>query len=340
MEPNHRRAGHRLERPWPDAPQDDIKVHRQQILWRKKAETRGLLSALQRGVTMQPGPAHDRAAGTEEFRVSLTLRQSFTALRAGFWPHMAAGMVLASVTLTSFLIAINTRDSRLSGTVILLMLLLLLVVNVATTALVFGAQAHGAFETSCGRDFRLGDAARQAFRRVLPLTFIAFAQFVALSGGAISAFTLLEMVLRLHLPPPPLAAIALMGVLCAVFFVMTAVAIPVCIVENPGPVASIIRSIRLVTGSFWKVVALLLATLATFAGVGVLLVFPTDTLALWLRAGMLYELATVIATGFFIIAFLLPTSACWNCLVTMIYAALRQSREGMTAHGDIARVFE
>ncbi|MCL2713948.1 MAG: hypothetical protein FWD68_04975 [Alphaproteobacteria bacterium] len=285
---------------------------------------------------MHPGPACVRAAGTAEFRVGLTLRQTITALHTGFWPHMSAGMVLASVTLASLSIAINTRGSRLSNSSILLVLLLLLVVNVGTTALVSGAQAHGAFETSCGRDFGLSNAARQAFRRVLPLTFIAFAQFVALSGGAISAFTRLGP----RLPEPALVAIALMGVLCAVFFVMTAVAIPVCIIENPGPVASIIRSIRLTTGSFWKVLALLLATLARFAGVVVLLLFLTGYLAVWLRARTLFDLAMVIATAFLITAIQLPTSACWNCLVMMICAALRQSREGMTAHGDIARVFE
>jgi hypothetical protein len=102
-------------------------------------------------------------------------------------------------------------------------------------ALCQSAITYGAFQGMRGRDIQIGEAFGRAVRRLLPVIGAVIAVGIAVAIGFI-----------------------LLVVPGMIFWTMFYVAVPVCVVERLGPVASLGRSRELTKGYRWRIFGLAL----------------------------------------------------------------------------------
>jgi hypothetical protein len=103
------------------------------------------------------------------------------------------------------------------------------------------------------------------------------------------------------------------------------VAIPVAVVERPGPVASLQRSFALTAGNRWKILGIFLLVAAIIVGIVIVMVifaFISQTIAM--------ILSLLLYAGLFIFGAVLSAVG---------YYRLRVAKEGADI-GDIAKVFD
>jgi hypothetical protein len=161
----------------------------------------------------------------------------------------------------------------------------------------------GTFQRLRGQPLRVGEALRRAFARFFPLVGL----------GILYSLGLMVGLLLLVIP----------GV---VVFVMWTVAVPACVVEGYGPVASLSRSAELTKGFRWKVFALVLV-LSLINGIG----------------GQFFEtllgMAGAWASAVGSVAWFVAWTSLWNCALIMIYHDLRVAKEGIDTE-QIAAIFD
>jgi len=186
----------------------------------------------------------------------------------------------------------------------------------------------GAFQRMRGQPLRVGEAIQRAFARLLALLglgalwALAFgvcllfgALFVwAISGGSFIVQSGLRFVV-----------ILVFMVLATILFVIWMVAVPACVVEGTGPVASIVRSSGLTGGFRLKIFGIVLLLGLLF------LVIPiAQAIVGFLSEGIAIVVGTIGA---------LAWSGYWNCVVVMTYHDLRVAKEGVDT-GQIAAIFD
>jgi len=185
----------------------------------------------------------------------------------------------------------------------------------------------GAFQQLCGEPLRVGPALRRSLARALPLVVLAVLWSLVVGICLIVAFVVVPlsvfqagigMLLAYALVPIALVPSALA-------FVVWVVAVPACVIEGLGPIASMFRSFDLSKGYRWKIFGItLLAGLLYLAGSLIdLIVTPISAV-----------LGTVVH-----LAWDAVVMAAWNCTVIMIYHDLRVAKEGIDA-GQIASIFD
>jgi len=163
---------------------------------------------------------------------------------------------------------------------------------------------YGAFQDMRGRPVHLGEAIHRGLSRFFPILGVA----ILTSLGIVFASLLL----------------LIPGVMLAIRW---AVALPVCVVEGAGPLASLRRSAVLTRGHRWKIFAilLLLVIMGPLVGAMVASVFRS-------HAG-----ALMAALAYF------AWTAMWGVLyygvLTMIYHDLRVAKEGVDVE-QLAAVFD
>jgi hypothetical protein len=177
--------------------------------------------------------------------------------------------------------------------------LLALTLNILAQAAIL----YIAFQYLRGQEATLGDAVRKNIGRVLPLIGI----FVLATLGVMVGFIVLII-----------PAFMLM--------VRWSIAIPACVVERLGPVASLTRSANLTKGHRWKIFGMFLLLWIVGFVFGALLavvIIPLGTTA-------------VIAAKFIWTTVL---SAYFNSMWAMLYHDLRVAKEGVDVE-EIASVFD
>jgi hypothetical protein len=114
-------------------------------------------------------------------------------------------------------------------------------------------------------------------------------------------------------------------VMFAFLYIALWVAIPVAVIERPGPIASLQRSFDLTSGNRWKILGIFLLVMAIVIGIVIVMMILmfvstalTVILLLLFYAGLFIFSAVLVATG---------------------YYRLRVAKEGADI-GDIARVFD
>jgi hypothetical protein len=158
-----------------------------------------------------------------------------------------------------------------------------------------------AFQYLRGQPVALGDALNKGFARILPILGL-----VILFGLGVWVGFLLLIIPGIML------------------MVRWSVAVPACVLEGTGPVASLGRSAALTKGHRWKIFGIFLLIWIASIIVGSLMIA--------------YQLGTIanLFTNFF-------WTACWtayfNSVVVMIYHDLRVAKEG-TDVNQIAAVFD
>jgi len=165
-----------------------------------------------------------------EFRLGRVLRVTFSVL-SRYFPQFLAVTTVAYVPSLLVMQAMTAEISQ--GTAVALSLvgaLVALVFNMLSQAIV----VHGALQHIRQRPVRLADSVRAGLDRALPIIALAIIE-VCLGAVALLALVFPALIL----------------------VTMWAVTVPVCVVEQRGPVESLGRSSDLTKGHRWKIFGLL-----------------------------------------------------------------------------------
>jgi hypothetical protein len=162
---------------------------------------------------------------------------------------------------------------------------------------------HAAFQDMLGRPIRLGDSLGIAFRRFFPVLGALICMGAAIGLG--------------------FALLIVPGVIWAAMF---AVAVPACVVERLGPIASCGRSAYLTKGNRWKVIGIGLSLIVVSFAVGAIaFVLP---FVLGVALGALVNLVLNAVLGAF-----------YSLVAVVMYHDLRVAKEGIGTD-RIAAVFD
>jgi hypothetical protein len=234
-----------------------------------------------------------------EFRVGQVLDRSFNLLSRNFLIFFIVTTVAA---LPNVLITQSTgTDVAAAGAGALVIGgLVTLILEMLSQAVVL----HGAFQDMRGRSVNLGESLGVAFGRLLPIIGAA----ICVSIGVFIGFLLLIV--------PGL-----------ILMTMWFVSIPVCVVEQKGPLASMGRSSELTKGHRWKVFGTVLLVLIVG---GIASAIIQGVLALT-GSTVLVILGSLIWTGVW--------GAFYAIFVVVTYHDLRVAKEGVDVH-QIAAVFD
>ncbi|MCL2714936.1 MAG: hypothetical protein FWD68_10230 [Alphaproteobacteria bacterium] len=259
----------------------------------------------------------------------MVLRQSLAIFKARF-----GSWLVISVSLTLLLLPLNLLP---------LGPLPKIGVGVVTGVMATMVQAIitcGAYQSCCALDFRLADIVDLTLRRSLPILGIALLIFLGMFvfsliagfsavAGFVRSTGVGYAVLAVIFP----AALAVLYVSGRIF-----VAIPACIIEQLGPLASLKRSIRLTKPHPWKALLLSLISLAPS-----LLALGAGALLGYLAPKFVHGLSSSASSRLVLSLALAPVSWVVNILtgilVATTYAELRRTTEGLTSKG-IVDVFD
>jgi hypothetical protein len=242
------------------------------------------------------------------FRIGDVFSRSFSVFGRRFLPFVATTAVITSPILLLPLlnglagprnVAPGKPDTRLE------------VVGFAVTFLTFALQylaqavvLSAAFQDMRGRANKLRDSAWIGITRLLPLAGTLIVTWLAIGLCWI--------------------VLAFPGIMV---FTMTAVVIPVCVIEKRGPFASMSRSTELTKGNRWRILAIyLVSTLVTLLVSVTFSVLIVDLVGPWLGVFTSFVVSAVITTF-------------TSILNTVVYHDLRVAKEGLDTD-SIAAVFD
>jgi hypothetical protein len=163
---------------------------------------------------------------------------------------------------------------------------------------------YGAFERMRGKSFTVGEALKRGLARFFPIIGVVLC--IAFGGGLASLLFLVPGV---------------------IVMLMWYVAVPVCVVEERGPIASLGRSRELTKGSRWKVF-----------GIVIVILVASFVLQLIIQLIFLATTGKLIAT---LVTFLSSAliAAYQSILFAVVYHDLRVAHEGIDTD-RIAAVFD
>jgi hypothetical protein len=247
------------------------------------------------------------ALSHREFRIGQVLSRAFNV----FFAHIAtftliAAVVFLPIVLLGAVIALGVSDTppEQIGVMALWTSLLALVLYLFLTALATAIVLYGAFQHMRGHPVRLGESISRGLARFLPLLGLMILEMLGIMLGAM-----------------------LLIIPAFILMVMWYVAVPVCVVERTGPIASLSRSRELTKGFRWKLFGLLLLVMI-ISGVGGN-VLPIVGGAL---AGFWGQIAVQLVWQGLAQAF-------GSVLIVVTYYYLRVAKEGMDIE-RIAAVFD
>ena len=253
--------------------------------------------------------------------IGLVLRQSLKILRAraGIW--LLAGLFGTALNLSLIVFVFDQ------------------ILQIPILAAIQTIIVYAAFQTWTGQPFR-PDALLQG-RRLLPVFGIWALTFLA----AIPGFPVVTLALNRIIIEP---LFVLRGIrvgedsvggyiafslslqlsyvmVAAAVIVTTCAAVPACVVDGLGPIASLRRCFRPARGSFWKIFAGFLTVLlaaVVFVVVWFEACWPRTNFGFYFPTGIQYEASFLVLKWFFFVFF--------NILATTIYANLRMNSESLT----------
>ena len=163
---------------------------------------------------------------------------------------------------------------------------------------------YGTFQDMRGKPMRFGEAIVKGFARFFPIIGLAICTLIAVGAG----FMLL----------------IIPGIMFAVMFY---VALPACVVERLGPIASMKRSIALTKGHRWKIFGILIL-IGLLSGIGGAVIATILTIVGGAKAMLIGRFLWQVIMGAF-----------GAVVVAVIYHDLRAAREGIDVE-RMAAVFD
>ena len=250
-------------------------------------------------VANRRGPGDDRRYDEpwREFpRVGTVFNRAWEILAPNFALFFGVTFVVA---LPNLLLLLNPPGSPNLGWSAFIAIFGGLILNTIGQAVIL----FGAFQYLRGQPVQLGEAFQRGLARFLPILGLALLYGLGIMLGAM-----------------------LLVVPGLILLVMWAVAVPSCVVEELGPVASLKRSAGLTKGHRWQIFGIMIVLLI---GSGVM----SQLIGFMLRpaGAVVAALAGVVWTAVW--------AAYWNCVLIMIYHELRVAKEGVDTE-QIASVFD
>jgi uncharacterized membrane protein YidH (DUF202 family) len=251
------------------------------------------------------------AAG-EDFRIGAVFSRAWEIGLRNFGKFVVVTAIVGVPDLIMSLLSLGARPAPHQlgpvshapfAIVAILMLILRMVLGVMSEAVLL----YGAFQYMRDRAFDLGEAIQKGLTRFFPILGVALLSFFGIA-----------LALSLLIVP---------GIILAVRW---SVAVPACVVEGLGPIASMRRSFALTRGYSWKVFAiLLLLVIITVIG---MIIFSM------LSAFFLVFLGPFGAT-LALFAWTAIIGVFSYCVLIMIYHDLRAAKEGVAVE-ELAAVFD
>ena len=209
----------------------------------------------------------------------------------------------------------------------LAILFILAMVQFVLGFLVTGAISFGVFQSLRGQKPSIGPCISRGFSVLLPVIGVALLVGLLLISGVV-----LSVGVGILLDYPFVGGVFFI-VPVIIFYIMFCIAVPVAVVEKPGVIKSLQRSLDLTSGNRWAVFAVLLV-------LGILSVFMSILLSVVLAipisiVGVSGLFGTVIAQSLISVII----GGIWSTALVVIYYHLRSSKESIDVE-EIAQVFD
>jgi hypothetical protein len=245
----------------------------------------------------------------ERLKVGSLLKRSYAILLGNLSSFLAVALATSSLSFVFFEAwAVYVEGAGVTvGAWFLSFVIIVLppaILDSALTAVATAIIVYGTLRELAGRPARLREILRHGLAFLAPAALLGVVTTLAFLAG--------------------LALLVVPGLIIAVWFW---VAVPVMVVERRGVRASLTRSRDLTAGSRWPIFALVLLSIAMFAGFGYAMAVVVDyETAFWL------SLATELGGNSLLVAF-------WAVVSTVSYVDLKRIREGAGVE-EIAAVFD
>jgi hypothetical protein len=190
---------------------------------------------------------------------------------------------------------------------------------------------YGAFQALRGREVLMGEATRRGLARFWPIIGISVLVMLAfVLGGVVVGLA------AAALAPVGIILGLVFVVLIFMFMVRWSMAVPACVVEGLGPIASLRRSAELTKGNRWKIFGMFALISIVVLLVSVIVLTVIKPLA---GAGLGEILGGFVVASIIGLIASAIYSAYFNIVQALIYHDLRVAKEGIDTD-QIASVFD
>src|SRR5262245_53341998 len=282
------------------------------------------LSAKSAGAPMTNIPTTPTGFVHGDFRVGHVINRSVSVLSRNFVTFVIVTTIayLPALFVYRSMAIAATGDPFAMGAPFLGVLLIFLL-SLLSQAIVL----YGAFQDMRGRPVNLRESLAVAFRRLLPILGMVIVMALALILVAVVGGLLIAGVAMLVGPVVGIIGGIVIMVAAVSLWTMWFVAIPACVVEQRGPVASLGRSSQLTKGHRWKIFGLALLLVLIGAVIGTIFEYVLGAIGGFVAAMIGQLIWNGIWGAFYAIA------------VVVSYRDLRTAKEGVDID-QIAAVFD
>ncbi|MGP0088590.1 MAG: hypothetical protein ACLPKB_01300 [Xanthobacteraceae bacterium] len=277
----------------------------------------------------------DPRGAVSDFRIGQVFSRAWTVFKRNFLVFMAISLIVSLPLLLAGGAGVGVRPDQ-AGLIAGSAGLLWIVFNMVGQAVIVSV----AFQSLRGQRARVGEAVGKGLARFFPIIGLLLVYLVLLIVwafliGGVSALSFQSTgILRIA----GVGVAILLVVLGGVMFTWWAVALPACVVERLGPIASLGRSARLTKGHRWAVFAICLLVIIAVTVIGIVLgIILRLVFGLGFGVGQ-FSVGLMVMRGGTLI-----WNALWiayyDSMLIMIYHDLRAAKEG-TGTDQIAAVFD
>ena len=240
-----------------------------------------------------------------EFRVGSIFGRAWSVYVANFFVFTLVALVISLPNLLS-----GESDTVAGGLRNFVVFIVWMIANTVGLAVIL----YGAFQAMRGRPVVIGEAVRRGLSRFWPIIGLAILEWLGIMVGFL-----------LFIVP---------GIMLAVRW---SAALPACVVEGLGPLASMGRSAQLTKGHRWKIfgifILILIIGVLVFAIVGAIVFALVGSFSLGaLERG--FGIGSLVS-----LIFSAMVTAYYNIVLVMVYHDLRVAKEGVDTE-QIASVFD
>ncbi len=281
-----------------------------------------------------------------QFRVGGVIMQSFATLRNNLVSFLLIALIITVLMyVVAFVIAfifigalfmggssamesggMNMLSNPSFGFSAIVGIIIAFVIIMAIDQLGVAAITYGTVQDLRSRKAGIGECLSQGLAVVVPVVGVAV--LMALIIG-VAAFVVYEILSFIH----PILGILAAVILAIAGFIVFWVAVPVAVIERPGVVASLMRSVSLTTGYRWHILGIYL--LMIVIAIGFVIVLGIVTAIFGFISESLGEIIRFILN----LGFSLLATAFVATLAAVGYYSLRVTKEGVDIT-DIAKVFD
>jgi Membrane domain of glycerophosphoryl diester phosphodiesterase len=257
-----------------------------------------------------------------EFRVGPVFGRAWTVYTRNFLAFTLVAVVIALPGLFQ-----GDKQSLAGG----IQTLVAVIVGIVFYFVGQAVMLYGAFQALRGRDFLVGEAVRRGLARFWSIIGVVLLPMLAFIAGLI----VVSLLSVLAVPLGVIAGLAFF-VLVVMFVIRWSAAVPACVVEGLGPVASLRRSAELTRGNRWKIFAVFVLIFVIIIIAGIVVFAITAPFAL---AGAGTGFVGVIIAGLIGLIVSAVYTAYFNIVQALIYHDLRVAKEGVDID-QLAAVFD